>query len=128
MPNKISDYDSQTVFKATQSTDWDAPEVPDAKASAVANLKEIGKNFKDAVDPTNHFRSTWNQSSGNYIAAGLLAGVKVLMLPWDLAAEVIDVVALPFKVAKNATDAVYWGVRAGAQAVKGAPLNPPSQS
>ena len=57
----------------------------------------------------------------------MLTGVKVLMLPWNLAAEVVDIVGLPFKVAKNATDAVHWGVRAGAQAIKGAPLNPPQE-
>ena len=121
--SSMSDYDNQTVFKTPVSLDWDALNEPDAKASAVANLKEIGKNFKDAIDPTNHFRNTWGQSSDNYLAAGLMAGFKILMLPWNLAGEVLDVVGLPFKVAKNATDAVYWGVRAGAQAVKGAPLN-----
>lgn len=125
MPSNIKNYDSQTVFKKTNSSDWAARHNPDAKASALANLKEVGKNFKDAIDPTNHFRSTWNQSSGGHILAGLNQGLKVLMLPWDLAAEILDLVALPLKVAKNATDAVYWGVRAGAQSVKGAPLNPP---
>ena len=124
MSNNIRDYDRQTVFK-TVKVGEQTRDVPDAKASAVANLKAVGQNFKDAVDPGNHFRATWGQHSGNYIAESLMLGVKVLMIPWNMAAEVLDVVALPFKVTKNASDAVYWGARAGYNAVKGAPLTKP---
>ena len=122
MPTKIQNYDAQTVFKDVK-VGAETRLVPDAKASAVANLKEVKKNFTDAIDPSNHFRSTWNSaSSGHYIADSLMLGVKVLMLPWNLAGEVLDVALLPFKATKNATDAVYWGIRAGIEGVKGAPI------
>ena len=68
----------------------------------------------DAVDPTNHFRATWGASDGNsFAAAGISRGLKVLMIPWNFAAEVVDIVALPVKLVKNGADAAMHGVMSG---------------
>ncbi len=119
----MGEYDRQTV-NTNINTPAGPKEVIDHGASAKANVREVGKNLLHAVDPTNHFRSTWGQSNGsNFAAAGIMAGFKVLMLPWDLAREVVDIVALPFKVLKNGTDAVAHGVLAGVKPKQGASLD-----
>ena len=108
---KWQSFDQQTVTK----TETAGAESVNHGASALANAKEAGKNALDTFDPTNHFRATWGNSYGgsNMAAAGIAQGLKVLMIPWDAALEVADLVAGPIKMVKNVGDAAIHGVMAG---------------
>lgn len=106
--HKWANYDSQTVIH-------DRPEGPvvDHGASAVANLKETGRNILNAFDPKNHFRDSY---MGSYPMG---FAIEFLMLPWRVMGEFFDVVVAPFAVVKNLSDAAAHGVMAGVSKLKG---------
>ena len=109
-------YDSQTVTQAESSGQQ---RVRHGK-SALENLKAAGRNLVDIVDPTNHFRATQKATAGgNHITATLGLAFRILMVPWNLAGEVFDVIAGPIKAAKNVGDAAVHGVMAGIDKVQG---------
>ncbi len=85
----------------------------DHGASAKANVKEVGQNFKDAFT-LNHFADLKKSADG---AEVLGPALKFAMAPWALAGEVADVAALPLKVAKNTVDAAAHAVAAAAEKV-----------
>jgi hypothetical protein len=108
--NKLRSYDKKAVFQLKTDAQGQNEKVPAAKASALANLKEIGQNVVDAIDPTNNFR--YAKGIGN---ESWMKGLDAILIPWAFALEIIDIAALPIKFAKDAVDAVYWSARAGAQ-------------
>lgn len=105
--NKMRRYDRQAVFQLKTDAQGRNEKVPARKASALANLKEIGQNVVDAIDPTNNFR--YAKAIGN---ESWMKGLDAILIPWAFALEFIDIAALPIKIAKIAAD---WGARAGAQ-------------
>lgn len=111
---KWSNYDNQTELKVGA----DGKQQVDHAKSAIANLKEVGKNLLNAVDPTNHFRDTWRDAN-NGDMWGMGVAFATLMLPWDLARELLDIPLAPFKVIKNVGDAAAHGVMAGVEKVSG---------
>jgi hypothetical protein len=113
-PQKWTRYDEQTVVKETA----DGQSKVDHGRSAVENLREAGRNVRDALDPTNHFRSTWSHA-GDSDTFGIGQGIATLMIPWDLAREVLDVPLAAFKVTKNVGDAAVHGVMAGVAKLTG---------
>lgn len=105
-------YDNQTVVNdETQSVQHGQ--------SAKENLKAAGENLKNTFDPSNHLRNVWdNQHYGSSaIAQGLGLGISVLLTPWAIAGEVLDVVAQPVAMMKNLVDAGVHGVAAGVQSL-----------
>lgn len=106
--NRWQKYDKQTEVK----TGADGAAKIDHGASATANLKEAGKDLLNTLDPTNHFRDSWrNAGKGDFPFIGY--GLATLMLPWDVAREVLDVVTGPMKMAKNVGDAAVHAAMAG---------------
>jgi hypothetical protein len=57
---------------------------------------------------TNHFRDTNQQTAGDYGAP-----FRVVMIPWNVLAEVADVVVKPVEAAKDASDGIAHAVLAG---------------
>ena len=111
---KWSRYDEQTVVKDAPGGDSKV----DHGRSAVENLREAARNVRDAVDPTNHFRSSW-EHAGASDTFGIGQGLATLMIPWDLALEILDVPLAALKVTKNVGDAAVHGVMAGIQKLTG---------
>ena len=111
---KWSRFDPQTVVTKTA----DGQEKVDHGRSAVENLREAGRNIRDAVDPTNHFRSTWSYHDGaDPFSFG--RAIATLMIPWDFAREILDVPLAAVKVTKNVGDAAVHGVMAGVSKLTG---------
>ena len=111
---KWARYDPQTVVKDTP----EGQSKVDHGRSAVENLREAARNVRDAVDPTNHFRSTWSHAGGSD-TFGIGQAIATLMIPWDVAREVLDVPVGALKVTKNVGDAAVHGVMAGIQKLTG---------
>lgn len=100
-----AEYDRQSVVMEHPETN---AEVVMHGQSAVANVKQIGRNVADAFMP-NHIMDL-TRPTGGYMGDAF----NVLLMPWAIAGEVVDVVALPVKVAKNAADAIAHGAVAAA--------------
>jgi hypothetical protein len=108
---KWQNYDNQTVV------DKDSGQVRHG-ASAAENLKEAGRNLVNTFDPTNHIREVLQPvNTNNFAAAGIMTGLKVLMLPWAVMAEVADLVTQPVSMMKNLADAGAHSVAAGVKAL-----------
>jgi hypothetical protein len=105
---KWHDFDSQTVTKQKGDV-----ETVDHGASALANLKQVGKDIVEAFDPTNHLRKHTDLGSNDAVAFVAGVGVDILLLPWRLAAEVGDVLFAPVRIVKDLGDAAVHGVAAG---------------
>lgn len=111
------DYDKHTVMKDGP----DGMQHVDHARSSVANLAAAGKNVLDAIDPTNHFRATWGDvyTGNSMLGSALKQGISVLMIPIDIARELLDLPMLPFRLTKNVGDAAVHGVLAGIEKVSG---------
>ncbi|MGA9525279.1 MAG: hypothetical protein WBV82_27720 [Myxococcaceae bacterium] len=106
---KWASFDRQTV----ETTNGAGKAVVDHGASAKENAKAIGQNVKDAFT-LNHFKDL-KQSANEAEVLG--PALKFAMGPWALAGEVVDVAALPLKVAKNTVDAAAHAIAAAAEKV-----------
>ena len=107
---KWEDYDGQTAVTRTQSG-----QKVDHWASAGANAKQVGKDVFQAFDPTNRFRET-SRNSGDHVMS---YGMNILLIPWNLMAEIGEFVGLPLRVVKDASDAAVHAVKAGVDKIKG---------
>ena len=110
--NPLKNFDAQTQFRTTN----DGKQVVDHGASIRENVKEIGQNLVNAVDPTNHFRETARHNRSS-TAWNLGAAVTVMMIPWNVAREVLDI---PFGIAqasKNVADIAVHATLAATKAV-----------
>ena len=108
----LKNFDAQTQFRTTN----DGKQVVDHGASIRENFKEIGQNLVNAVDPTNHFRETANHMRSS-TTWNFGEGLVVLMIPWNVAREVLDI---PFGIAqasKNVADIAVHATLAATKAV-----------
>jgi hypothetical protein len=105
---KWKKFDGDTVLQGNADGQLDV----NHRKSYLKDLKQAGKALLNMVDPTNHFRDSWKNANkgGNDFGIGRM--LAVLMIPWDIAREVVDVPAGPIKAAKNLGQA---GAHAGAQ-------------
>lgn len=103
-----NNYDRETALKTNAA----GQQVVAHGASAKANFKAVGKDLLDMIDPTNHFRSTWESVSR---APGLAMSLPlfILMIPWNVMGEVADLVAKPVQAVKDFSDGVAHSVMAG---------------
>ena len=108
----LKSFDAQTQFRTTN----DGKQVVDHGASIRENFKELGQNLVNAVDPTNHFRET-ARNNRSATAWDLGHALTALMIPWNVAREVLDI---PFGIAqasKNVADIAVHATLAATKAV-----------
>lgn len=107
--------DSDTVLANSLGSD-----LVDHIASAQANLRAVAQAARDAIDPVNHFRAT-AQALGAipYPLIGLGILGQIVMIPWNAAAEVADVPLAPARIAINGAQAIYHGIAAGIEKIRG---------